>query len=114
PGTSLAPDGPTPFFKPNVAPDLVTHWGPSGPSATYGIRSRICREASDVNNSGGIHGMSRWQSAEIRLYCIGSLLRCCKLLGPSLRPGPRGGQEVAPASGTGYPDQEWTKHSPRP
>src|SRR6266851_3277919 len=26
--------------------------------------------ASDTNKSGGIHGMSRWQSAEILRYCI--------------------------------------------
>jgi hypothetical protein len=32
---------------------------------TYGIRSRIAAEALPVNRSGGIQGMSMWQSAEI-------------------------------------------------
>jgi hypothetical protein len=33
---------------------------------TYGIRSFIAAEAFDVNRSAGSHGMSMWQSAEIR------------------------------------------------
>jgi hypothetical protein len=28
-----------------------------------------------VKRSGGIHGMSMWQSAEIRVYSMGALLR---------------------------------------
>ena len=67
PGTSFAPLGPTPFFRPKLAPLLVTHIGPSGPSVTYGMRSFSSRDAFSVNRVGGIHGMSRWQSAEIRL-----------------------------------------------
>src|ERR687887_1848999 len=39
------------------------------------MRSFISREAIDVNRSGGIQGRSRWQSAEMRLYCMrGSLI----------------------------------------
>jgi len=34
------------------------------------MRSFSSRGASDTNRSGGIHGMSRWQSAEILRYCI--------------------------------------------
>ena len=34
PGTSFAPPGPTPFNRPKLAPFLVTHIGPSGPSVT--------------------------------------------------------------------------------
>src|SRR5215475_105708 len=38
------------------------------------MRSFISRGAIDVNRSGGIQGRSRWQSAEMRLYCMrGSL-----------------------------------------
>src|SRR6516164_4534139 len=33
------------------------------------MRSFSSRGASDTNRSGGIHGMSRWQSAEILRYC---------------------------------------------
>src|SRR5947209_7454745 len=32
------------------------------------MRSRNSREAFSTNNSGGSHGRSRWQSAEIRRY----------------------------------------------
>src|SRR6476660_3674147 len=34
------------------------------------MRSFSSRRASDTNRSGGIHGISRWQSAEILRYCI--------------------------------------------
>src|SRR5260370_4027 len=34
------------------------------------MRSFSSRRASDTNKSGGIHGMSRWQSAEILRYCM--------------------------------------------
>src|ERR1700757_3535119 len=34
------------------------------------MRSFRSRRASEVNRSGGIHGMSRWQSAEILRYCM--------------------------------------------
>src|SRR4051812_29872662 len=34
------------------------------------MRSLSARGASLVNRSGGIHGMLRWQSAEIRRYCM--------------------------------------------
>src|ERR1700738_1979901 len=34
------------------------------------MRSFSSRRASDTNRSGGIHGMSRWQSAEILRYCM--------------------------------------------
>src|SRR5438552_7683376 len=36
------------------------------------MRSLSSRLASETNNSGGSHGRSRWQSAEILLYCIRS------------------------------------------
>src|SRR5258708_5784933 len=34
------------------------------------MRSRSSREAPEVNKSGGSHGRSRWQSAEILRYCM--------------------------------------------
>src|SRR5271163_2344135 len=34
------------------------------------MRSFSPRRASETNKSGGIHGMSRWQSAEILRYCM--------------------------------------------
>src|SRR5712691_7858746 len=34
------------------------------------MRSRNSREAPEVNSSGGNHGRSRWQSAEILRYCM--------------------------------------------
>src|SRR5438128_1932513 len=34
------------------------------------MRSRNSREAPEVNRSGGSHGRSRWQSAEILRYCM--------------------------------------------
>src|SRR5271163_1737787 len=34
------------------------------------MRSLSSRGASETNRSGGIHGRSRWQSAEILLYCM--------------------------------------------
>jgi hypothetical protein len=76
PGTSFAPLGPTPLSRPKLAPFLVTHCGPSGPSVTYGMRSRNSLDASETKSSGGIQGMSRWQSADIRLYCMGFFLVC--------------------------------------
>ena len=39
------------------------------------MRSRRAAAALAVNRSGGIHGMSMWQSAEIRVYSMGALLR---------------------------------------
>src|SRR5262249_58694199 len=41
------------------------------------MRSRIAVEALAVNRSFGIHGMSMWQSAEIREYCIAPSSRGC-------------------------------------
>src|SRR5207253_1649721 len=35
-----------------------------------GMRSRSSRDAPEVNSSGGSHGRSRWQSAEMRRYCM--------------------------------------------
>src|SRR5690242_11168646 len=46
------------------------------------MRSFISRGAIEVNRSGGIHGMSRWQSAEIRLNCMASLPYVRELCGP--------------------------------
>src|ERR1700704_1904592 len=66
----LLPAGPTPFLKPKEAPLCAVHFGPSSVSMTNGMRSFMSRGAIDVNRSGGIQGMSRWQSAEIRLYCM--------------------------------------------
>src|SRR5580658_1968904 len=37
------------------------------------MRSLSSRGASETNRSGGIHGRSRWQSAEILLYCMAPL-----------------------------------------
>src|SRR5437868_7317818 len=34
------------------------------------MRSVIARGASETNNSGGNQGRSRWQSAEMRRYCM--------------------------------------------
>ena len=48
-------------------PFLHVHWGPSGPPTTNGMRSFIAAEALAVKRSSGIHGMSMWQSAEMRL-----------------------------------------------
>src|ERR1700754_921107 len=72
----LDPDGPTPLRKPKLAPFLAVHFGPSSVSMTNGMRSFMSLGAIDVNRSGGIQGMSRWQSAEIRLYCMASLPLC--------------------------------------
>src|SRR6266436_2849613 len=46
------------------------------------MRSFNSRDASDTKRSGGIHGMSRWQSAEILRYCI----RLLRATGLALRP----------------------------
>ena len=46
-------------------PFLQVQYGPSGPSATYGIRSFSAADAFDVKRSLGIQGMSMWLSAEI-------------------------------------------------
>ena len=46
------------WLRPKLAPLLVTQVGPSGPSATKGIRSFISRVASDTNRSGGIQSMN--------------------------------------------------------
>jgi hypothetical protein len=66
----FCPEGPTPPTRPKEAPFLDVQHGPSGPSVTNGMRSRRAAEALPVNRSGGIHGMSMWQSAEIRVYCM--------------------------------------------
>src|SRR5690242_15354721 len=56
------------------------------------MRSFISRLAFSVNSVGGIHGTSRWQSAEIRLYFIlgpllaGSLSSATGVVGVSLEP----------------------------
>src|SRR5258708_33150148 len=70
PGTNFWPEGPTPFTRPKLAPFLAVQRGPSGPSTTKGMRSFIACGASATNRSGGIHGKSRWQSAEILRYCM--------------------------------------------
>ncbi len=61
------PDGPTPPTSPNEAPFFDVQRGPSGPSVTYGMRSRMAALALPVKRSGGIQGMSMWQSAEMRV-----------------------------------------------
>ena len=48
-------------------PFLHVQYGPSGPSATYGMRSLSAADALDVKRSFGIQGMSMWESAEIRV-----------------------------------------------
>src|SRR5262245_53353928 len=67
----MRPAEPMPFITPRLAPLFVVHrlW-PSGPSATYGIRSRSAAEALLVKRSGGSQHRSTWQSAEIAVYCI--------------------------------------------
>src|SRR5947207_13989130 len=82
----LLPAGPTPFLKPNEAPLLAVHFGPSSVSMTNGMRSFMSLGAIDVNRSGGIQGMSRWQSAEIRLYFMAqvplvAIVRACRRAG---------------------------------
>src|SRR6266404_8394375 len=89
PGTKGAPPGPTPFLSPKLAPFLATHCGPCGPSSTYGMRSFNSRDASDTKRSGGIHGMSRWQSAEILRYCIRLLRATRDRCSPDCTPSPR-------------------------
>src|SRR6185312_2707436 len=71
PGSYLRPAEPTPATNPKEAPLRATHSLPFAPSLTNGIRSLNSRGASEVKRSGGNQIMSRWQSAEIRLYCIG-------------------------------------------
>jgi hypothetical protein len=66
-GTYFCPEGPTPPTSPKAAPFFAVQRGPSGPSVTYGMRSRSAAEALLVKRSGGIQGMSMWQSAEIRV-----------------------------------------------
>src|SRR5262245_60103067 len=56
-------------------PFFEVQYGPSGPSVTYGMRSLSAADALVVNRSGGIQGMSMWQSAEIRVYRIGVSLK---------------------------------------
>src|SRR5512144_343106 len=68
----FCPDGPTPPHSPKEAPFFDVHVGPSGPSVTYGMRSRREGLALPVKRSGGIHGMSMWQSAEIRVKVMAS------------------------------------------
>src|SRR5712672_3371679 len=48
------------------------------------MRSFSSRRASDTNRSGGIQGMSRWQSAEILRYCmfVSPLPGCRRVLRP--------------------------------
>src|SRR5258708_13272029 len=70
PGSYLRPAEPTPATSPKEAPLRATHSLPFGPSLTNGIRSLSSRDDSAVKRSGGNQIMSRWQSAEIRLYCI--------------------------------------------
>src|SRR5262249_41625656 len=68
PGTCFVPEAPTPPAIPNLTPFFATHHrSPSGPSATYGMRSFKACGAWDVKRSGGSQIRSRWQSAEIRL-----------------------------------------------
>src|SRR6266540_4687394 len=66
------PDGPTPPHSPKEAPFFDVHVGPSGPSVTYGMRSRRAARALPVKRSGGIQGISMWQSAEIRVKVTAS------------------------------------------
>src|SRR5260370_32046850 len=70
PGSYFRPAEPTPATSPKEAPLRATHSFPFAPSLTNGIRSLSSRDDSAVKRSGGNQIMSRWQSAEIRLYCI--------------------------------------------
>jgi len=54
-----------PFTAPRFAPRFVFHVGPSGPSATNAMRSRIVAEAPRVKRSGGSQHRSTWYSADI-------------------------------------------------
>src|SRR5580658_11307159 len=49
------------------------------------MRSLNSRVAFSTNSSGGNHGRSRWQSAEIRRYCIARALPC-HIMVSTLRP----------------------------
>src|SRR4029077_4231648 len=57
-------------MRPNDVPFLHVQCGPSGPATTYGMRSFIAAVAFLVKRSSGIHGMSMWQSADIRRYVV--------------------------------------------
>src|SRR5262249_37030809 len=84
PGTYSRPAEPIPLTRPRLAPLLVTHVGPLGPSVTYGTRSRIAAEARDVNRSGGSQQRSTWQSPEITSCRMTGLLLAAN--GPSAAP----------------------------
>src|SRR5215470_15501183 len=64
PGRYSRPPEPMPQACPSLAPFVVTHIGPLGPSMTCGMRSRIAAEACSVKSVGGSQQRSMWQSAE--------------------------------------------------
>jgi hypothetical protein len=64
-GRTARPDA---VLQPEIGAVLGDPLRPCGPSSTGGMRSFSSRRASDTNRSGGIHGMSIWQSAEILRY----------------------------------------------
>src|SRR5688572_6371388 len=70
PGMCFWPEGPTPHTSPKEKPPLEVQCGPSGLSATCGMRSLSAGVALDVKRSSGSQGRSMWLSAEMRLYCI--------------------------------------------
>src|SRR5688572_4971174 len=72
PGTYSRPAEPIPLTSPRLAPFLVTHVFPFGPSMTCGIRSRMSAVARVTKRSVGSQHRSRWQSAEIISYRMGS------------------------------------------
>src|SRR5687768_2500919 len=72
PGTYSRPAEPIPLTSPRLAPFLVTHVLPFGPSMTCGIRSRMSAVARVTKRSVGSQHRSRWQSAEIISYRMGS------------------------------------------
>ena len=66
-------DDPVPPHQPEAPPPPSwSTYGPSAPSLTYGMRSRMAAEALAVKRSGGIQGKSMWQSAEIRVKVMAS------------------------------------------
>src|SRR5262250_2840789 len=68
PGTYSRPPEPMPQACPSLAPLVVTHIGPVGPSMTCGMRSLMAAEACSVKSVGGSQQRSMWQSAEIISY----------------------------------------------
>src|SRR5438046_10097009 len=68
PGTYSRPADPMPFTSPSIAPLLVTHGDPFGPSVTKGLRSGRPAEALTVRSRAGGRQSWRWRPAEFVYY----------------------------------------------